>query len=113
MSQAPLIPLKEAPEGSKTFFHGSKASTDIPFFVEMTGRQIENVFWDTEPVLPCWALFLDTVSALLVVPCCTAKDSDEKWKRVGSSDAIYGFKTFWKMTNQAGQMQWIKTITVV
>jgi hypothetical protein len=92
-----------APEGSKTSFHGSKASIDIPSLAEMTGRQIENVFWDAEPVLPCWTLVIDTACALLVVPSSTKDEPSETWERVGLSDAKNGFKTFWEVADQAGQ----------
>ena len=105
--------MKEAPEGSKTFFRGSKASIDVASYAAPSGREMENVFWDTEPVFPCWALFITTTCALLVAPCKSDGIAADTWERVGSSDAMYGFETFWEALDHTERGRWMRTVRIV
>lgn len=118
--QGPLLPLATAPEGSKTFFFGSKASVDIQEYRSLAGVEITQVWFDIEPTFPCWALMVGNKAAILVtleqdvdeeLRSGQSMDGEEKrWVRVGMSDSMYGFEEWWKV---AERDKWIKEITIV
>ena len=61
-----------------------------------------------------------TKSAILVTPEASADEDllsgleldeyEERWVRVGTSDAMYGFEKWWESADKA---EWIKEITIV
>ncbi|KAK3706626.1 hypothetical protein LTR37_012635 [Vermiconidia calcicola] len=111
--RAPLVPPPEPPAFSKNFFFGSNVSIDIPEYRPPAGREIEQVHFDVEPVLPCWALLITTTHALLIVPNKRKRSflpKSSTWVRVGMSERLYGFGRFWQHANKE---DWIKTVTIV